>query len=188
MRCIVVALLLIACCVAQTGKPIKSRALKSCEIQLSDSEQSKTAYVAVFDEYLDQINTLGKSKQELEAKNAELTKKLDDLQAAGSDVLAYAQRLDAEYKALTVVYDAMVKQLNSSADAMVERNTRAAERMAAAQEQNAKINRSMALFTVMQGMKTQPLPMPPAPILSQPRVRVNCTSSSLGNTVYTDCN
>jgi hypothetical protein len=65
---------------------------------------------------------------------------------------------------------------------LAERNTRAMERIAASQEENATINRAMALINAMKPAPT------PAPILAPPPARVNCTTTKIGNTSYTNCN
>jgi hypothetical protein len=160
---------------------------------VTDTEMYRNGFSGMSDENA----TLGKKNLELEARNTELAKQIDDQKAAGRDVLTYTQRLDTEYKAQTIVYDAMVKQLNASSDATVERNTRAAERLAAAQEENVRVNRAMAIFSVTQSLKSPPLQMPPAPIMRPvpsyqppPQVRLNCTSSRIPytDTVTTSCN
>jgi septal ring factor EnvC (AmiA/AmiB activator) len=186
MRRYLILLVLAVSCFAQTKAPVKSRALRQCEVSLQTAAEDVKFRDDVVNGLTEDNGRLGKLNEELTAKNAELTKQMEELRAVGRDVLAYVQQRDAEYKALTIVYDAMVKELNRSTDALNERNTRAVERMAAAQEQNARINRAMSMFNMWQQLKTPPpqLQMP----LPAPPVRVNCTSRTIGTTVYTDCN
>jgi len=185
MRHFVAILVLAGCCFAQAKGPVrKSQALTKCESTvntLSDVNGQLWMDRSNAEQERDKAKT---ESEDLRAKNAELSKQLADLQSAGRDVLAYAERLQTEYKALSLVYEAMVDRLNSQTDARLARNTRAMERMAASAEENARMNRATAIFGIVQGLK--PAPYTPLP-LPAPPLHINCNSQQIGNSTYTDC-
>lgn len=179
MRYFVLAVFCLSVVAFAQTKTLKSKALIQCE---ANQQQSQTTLQYT----LKNESDLAKQVDDLQAKNAELTKKVSDLTTAAREVLDYTQRLDKEYASLTAVYDSMVAQLNHQTAATQERQAAAAERMAAAQEETARLNRARAVFGFMQATKPQPyiLPLPQQP----QRVTGSCTSRVIGTTTYTDCN
>lgn len=129
---------------------------------------------------------LKKENLELTAKAAEADKKFVDLREAAIPVYNYALQLQGALKQATADNDALTNKYNYLLADAKEQMTRANDALVRMNAQYAKQQRfanALALYNAMPKYPPYVLPQPVAP----QNLNINCTSSNIGSTTYTNC-
>jgi len=120
-------------------------------------------------------------RDKLREANANLAKRLEQVDALNIKIVAFNQtiidghgKLMSDYAALVTKYNSLLGQANA---AIYEANSR----LEMARQQ--RIANALTMYSLMP--KYTPLPMPPPPVLNR---TINCTSNTLGTMTYTNCN
>jgi hypothetical protein len=168
---------------AQTStvrKPVKSKALIVCEEDLANSR----ADAQYFDTSFRSLSLLSeqtkKESEGVKAKNADLEKQLAELRAVSMEVLKYGLTADTEIRKILTDYNSLIEKYNT----LLERANTALAQANAKAERQRQFNNALAIYSVMP--KYTPTYLPPPPRFGG--LQMNCTSRTVGGTVFTDCN
>ncbi len=133
---------LVTVCVAQQKLTPKSSPLAQCRVN------EQVAVDALVDRIAER-DKLQTANKELVDRNAELTKKYEELRTAAKDVLGYTQTLDVQYrnmladfKFLSDAYDRAIRERDIAAQATASQQT-----LRAAQQQ--RVANAIALYQAM---------------------------------------
>jgi chromosome segregation ATPase len=162
-----------------TKKPT-AKPQSECAIALKATSQAVDSMSADLAAARVENERLRKENQELTARAAEADKKFVDLRDAALPVYNYAVKLDG-----------MVKQANSDVQTMADKyNNLLMQANNLVEQQNARLARQQRInnaLAVYGAMQIHPYVLPPPPVFVNPQANIQCTSSNMGNTTYTNC-
>jgi chromosome segregation ATPase len=117
---------------------------------------------------------------DLGERNPELGKQFNTMFGDLAKFYAQAVELQKEYQKLSAAHDTLISRYN---ELLAQANTLLATANANLARQQ-RINNALAIYSMMP--KYQPVQLPPPPVFA-PALQINCTSTTMGTTVYTDC-
>lgn len=181
MKNVLITLLLAASCFAQTTtKKPAAKPQSECSIALKATAQASDSMSAQLADARAEIERLKK-------ENQEISKKSVDLRDAAMQVYNESVQIQQAFKHAVDENVALTEKYNRLLDDAKEQLQRANAEMASMNSQYAKQQRfanALAIYSLMPKPQPYVLPQPVAP---PPPVNLQCTTSSIGNTAYTNC-
>jgi uncharacterized protein YukE len=170
--------LMVACLVTlafgQTKKPAPS-----CKAQLQDS----AAYIEMLRQQVADLRVENESvKKELadtKQKSDAEAQKGEQIRSAAADVLKFNQQLFTEFQKVTTQRDDAVTRYNQ----LLSRANNALADVNARLSRQNQIANAFAIYSMMPKYTPPPLQMPSIP----QSLNMNCTTSTIGTTSYTNC-
>ncbi len=167
---------------AKTKVPVQSTVktqLVAEKKRADDATRSLAEALSAWRQTLDAKIKLIDENVALEKKNEELDKKSSEIRASALEVVNFTTKLNEEYTKLLTDHTALVDRYNSVLEAGNRQAQLANERLARQQ----RFNNALALYSLMPKYQAPPLQIYAPP----PALVMNCTSNTLGQTVYTNC-
>ena len=180
-------LLIAASCFAQTAttkrkisvQPTFKAQLATEKKRADDATQSLAEALSAWHQTLDEKMKLIAENAALEKKNEELDKRSSEIRTSALEVVNFTTKLNEEYSKLLTDHATLVDRYNLVLEAGNRQAQLANERLSRQQ----RFNNALTLYSLMPRYQAPPLQLYAPP----PALVMNCTSNTLGQTVYTNC-
>lgn len=174
------ALLLTLCastCLAQM-KPAPVTKLAQCQTEAKAARSAETEWSNRYYAGQAERDALATKNKELEAQNAELSKKMEEIKAAALELLKADQVTYPAAAKLQKDYGLLVDKYNRLLS--VAQNQETQLQVAARQQ---RVSNALTIYSMMP--KYTPMQLPPPPVFTNNTF--NCRSNTSGTTTYTNC-